>query len=338
MARVSLSAGSLREFADATLDAAASATGDGPSAAFGVLDESVAVRFASHALQAAFGPAWTELPAPAGREPVTLLVLDRGAAGDPPVPPWPADAYAPRDEIEGFGDESLEVAYQLSAGTLMLWDSRARLGVWWTRSAEEIPIWERAMPLRVVLRWALRDRGVALVHGAAVGVGDRLALVVGPGGSGKSTLALAARESGWHYVSDDYCAVEPGTMRVAPVTGFAKATDGTVALVPSLSRLASSGRTPDAKRVLAVRPDPSGVVAAVVLPWVSPTDESPVRTTAARTMAALAPTSLLQMPGSRARDRDLLGDVVRAVPGYTLASGPDPAVTLRHLRGLLEDA
>lgn len=336
MARVSLSAGSLRGFADATLDAAAAATGPGPSVAFGVLDGTVYVRFASRRLHDALAPAWVDLPAPPGGQPVTLLVLDRESAGDPPAPPWPADAYLPRDEIDGFGDESLEIAYQLTTGTLMMWDARSRVGVWWTRAADDIPVWERAMPLRVLLRWALRDQGLALVHGAAVGRGDRMALVVGAGGSGKSTLALAAHEAGWHYVADDYCAVEPSSMRVAPVTGFAKATDGTLAMLPGLARLASGGRTPDAKHVLAVRPDPCGVVGAIALPRVSPAPERPVVASAARTMSALAPTSLLHLPGSRTTDRDLLGAVVRAVPRYSLASGPDLATTLTHLHDLLE--
>jgi hypothetical protein len=338
MARVGLSA-DLREFADATFAAAGAATSTGPTTAFGVLGQAVSVRFAGTPLHDALAPAWAALPEAGEAEPLVVHVLDREAAGDPPPPPWPADAYRPRDEVAGFGEEPLEVAYQLTTGTLMLWDAAARRGLWWTRSAAaEVPVWERAMPLRVVLRWALRGAGIALVHGAAVGDGGAMALLVGPGGSGKSTLALAAQAAGWHYVADDYCAVDPATLRVAPVTSFAKATDGTLALLPGLAVRAGGPRTPDDKHVIATTPDPAGQVGAVVLPRVSAAAEPPVRVPAARTMASLAPTSLLQMPGSRDRDRDLLAGVVRAVPGFALASGPDPDVTLRHLSALLRSS
>ena len=338
MAGVGLRAASLREFADEVLSAADSATRTDPPSAFSVLGRPISVSFADTGLRDALAPAWAHLPHAGGgsAETVSIHVLGRDTAGDPPAPPWPADAYAPRDEIDGFGGESLEVAYQLTTGTLMMWDARARRGVWWTRSAAQIPEWERAMPLRVVLRWALRDAGLALVHGAAVGVGSRMALLVGAGGSGKSTLALAAHQAGWRYVGDDYCAVDPRTSAVGPVTGFAKATDGTLAMLPGLASLATGSRTPEGKHVLAVPPDATGVVGAVVLPRVASEAAAPVPATPAQTMAALAPTSLLQMPGSRDRDRDLLGDVVRAVPGFTLASGPDPDETLRQLRGVLE--
>ena len=336
MARVGLSAASLRDFADATFDAAANATGDGPAASFGILGQTVSVRFGSADLHGALTPAWSDLPMSSpGADAFTVHVVDRASAGDPPSPPWPADAYAPRDEVDGFGDESLEVAYQLTTGTLVLWDASQRVGVFWTRAADQVPLWERAMPLRIVLRWALRDAGLALVHGAAVGDGDRMALLVGPGGSGKSTLALAALAAGWRYVSDDYCAVDPGSLRVAPVTGFAKATDTTMRLLPGLSDIDDGGRTPDGKHVLRVRPDGVGVLGAVVLPQVSQVATPPVRVSAARAMASLAPTSLLQLPGSRDRDRELLSAVVRSAPAHALASGPDPAETLRRLSALL---
>jgi len=339
MARVGLtvptSPTSLRRFADQLIQEAARATAPGPRAAFSVAGRDLEVRFASAGLYAALAPAWSALPPPTG-DGVTLHVVDPDAGGDPPAPPWPADAYRPRDEIDGVGDERLEVAYQLTTGTLMLWDARARTGVWWTRSAAEIPVWERAMPLRALLRWALRDAGVALVHGAAVGTDDALALLVGVGGSGKSTLALAAQQAGWRYVGDDYCAVDPATGMVAPVTSYAKVTEGTLARLPGLDGLrAPLPPSPDGKVVLSVRPAAALRLALLALPCVVQHAAPPAPAGPASTMAALAPTSLLQMPGSRPTDRELLGQVVRGTPAVTLPSGPVLGETLAGLRRVL---
>ncbi len=337
MARVGLTASTpLRRFADRLLDLAESATSTGPAATFGVAGRGIEVRFASAALRDALAPAWSALPGADGVT-TTIHVLDRDASGDPPAPPWSADAYRPRDELAGTGEERLEVAYQLATGTLMLWDATTRTAVWWTRSAAGLPAWERAMPLRAVLRWALRAQGVALVHGAAVGSAEGLALLVGAGGAGKSTLALAALQAGWTYVADDYCAVDPATGEVAPVTSYAKVTGATLARLPGLEALrALLPPTPDGKVVLAVPVAPRGLLRLVALPRVVATTAGPVPAGPAATMAALAPTSLLQLPGSRPVDRALLARVVRELPALSLPSGPDLGATLAGLRDALE--
>ena len=267
----------------------------------------------------------------------TIHVVDRRSAGDPPVPPWPADAYRPRDELEGVGTERLEVGYQLATSTLMVWDAQARTAVWWTRAAAEIPVWERAMPLRAVLRWALRDQGVAMVHGAAVGDEVSAALLVGAGGAGKTTLALAAQQAGWRYVADDYCAVDPATWTVAPVTCYAKATEHTLARLAGLAGLrAPLPASPDGKVVLSMRPEAGLRLSSLALPGVVSQALPPAPAGPASTMAALAPTSLLQLPGSRPADRRLLGRIVRGVPAVSLPSGPDLGATLAGLRRVLD--
>jgi hypothetical protein len=338
MAGVGLTVSSpLRRFADRLLARADRATSSRPGAGFSVAGRGIEVRFASKALHDTLAPAWSALPPLDGTATATIHVVDRDASGDPPAPPWSANAYRPRDELEGVGDERLEVGYQLVTATLMMWDAATRTGVWWTRSAAEVPVWERAMPLRAVLRWALREQGVALVHGAALGGDDAMALLVGAGGAGKSTLALAAQQAGWRYVADDYCAVDPVTRAVAPVTSYAKVTAATLALLPGLGPLrAPLPPAPDGKSVLALRPAPGGRLDLIALPRVVPTGGPPVAVGPAATMAALAPTSLLQMPGSRATDRELLGQVVRGLPAVALPSGPDLVRTLAGLRRALE--
>jgi len=130
----------LQRFADRLLEQAERATSAGPRATFSVAGRGIEVRFASAMLYDALAPAWSALPALIGEAAATIHVVDRDVASDPPAPPWPADAYRPRDELAGVGDERLEVGYQLTTATLMVWDAATRTGVWWTRSAHRLMV------------------------------------------------------------------------------------------------------------------------------------------------------------------------------------------------------
>jgi hypothetical protein len=77
----------------------------------------------------------------------------------------------------------------------------------WLADAERLPYWEEATPMRFLLDWWLRERGVQQVHAAAVGRSDGGVLIVGPSGSGKSSAALSALHSELLYAGDDYAAV-----------------------------------------------------------------------------------------------------------------------------------
>ena len=94
-------------------------------------------------------------------------------------------------------------------------DVHARLGHYWVPDGNRAPPWEQAAPFRGISSstWVARH-GRRYVHGAAVGIGGRAALIVGPGGSGKSTTALTCFAAGMDYAGDDYCIVDPASTSV----------------------------------------------------------------------------------------------------------------------------
>ena len=65
--------------------------------------------------------------------------------------------------------------------------------------------------LRVVLAYALLERGGALLHSAGVVDGTRAHLFVGRSGAGKSTLARLGLETGLEILSDDLNALLPAS-------------------------------------------------------------------------------------------------------------------------------
>lgn len=257
--------------------------------------------------------------------------------GSLPAPPWEASApgehYAQADGVQVLhGDD-----------TLLLLDGDR--GAFWARDAEALPRWETAAPLRTLLRWALREHGLHLVHGAAI-VGPRGAtLLAGPSGAGKSTTALAAAQAGLGYIGDDYCAVELGDPpRVHALYAVGKVDAPGLRRVHGL-RLLPGGPTPDGKELVVPRGlTRSAPLVSIVLPRVARragprADRAAVRAphahlapaTRAESLSALA-TSILLLPRSTQADLDALGVLVRALPAYRLVLGDDPvAVLAEHL-------
>ena len=70
---------------------------------------------------------------------------------------------------------------------------------------------------QAMLAVALAGPRRVLVHGAAVGRGSDVLLVVGPSGAGKSTTAAAALLAGWELLSDDLVVVDLDPPRLTGV-------------------------------------------------------------------------------------------------------------------------
>jgi hypothetical protein len=205
---------------------------------------------------------------------------------------------------------------------------------WFARDAERVPWWERGAPLRAALHW-LVGRGAGgrhLVHAAAVGDDAGGVLIGGAGGSGKSTLALACAAAGLGYAGDDYVLLAPGPPPVAhALYSSAKATAETLRRVPAWRGQHAEPGAGDDKTVLQLAPAHPEVVRrrvrlrGVVLPSVDPAGRGgglePVAP--AQALLALAPSSLLQLPGARQEALSAIGALVRTLPCWRLALGDD---------------
>jgi hypothetical protein len=263
-----------------------------------------------------------------------------------PAPPWPTDAYRPRDEIAGLSGCPIEATYALAPGSLSLLDKRSREGIFWTRDAERLPLWERAQPFRDILRWVARAQDLCLLHAAVVADERGALLLTGRGGAGKSTLALACTLIGLRVLSDDMCLVSSeSSPRVRSLFAVAKIDDTSLRLLPAL-RASVSGpeRTEDGKAFLSLSTLNGGLgsddgvpVRALVLPRIAAQGEPPARLTPARALLGSGPTNVLELTGGGAQEMALLGALVRSVPSYSLAVGPDPRAGAGELKPLLEE-
>jgi hypothetical protein len=299
------------------------------------------LRSSNAALLNQLSSAFAHLPEPSSD--AHSLVLDVWDSADSPAsrPPLPAADGQPRGAVYYHEEGSIRVAAQPGLQLMSAFDAAKGRAWFWTESAATLPFWEAAAPFRQIFHWWLAERGIELLHGAAVGIPTGGVLLVGRGGSGKSTSALACLDSNLLYAADDYVAVEPGeTPLVHSLYSSGKLEPGHASRLPHLSEPALSGGD-DEKVVFYVHDHyPERTCAgfplrAVLAPRITGGEARLVPLSAAVALRALAPSTLLQLHPARAEAFAAMAGLLRAVPAFTLEVGPDipqiPAAIERFL-------
>ena len=204
-------------------------------------------------------------------------------------------------------------------------------GVWWGTGSRADHPWEDAAPLHLLLDWWGFERDLCLVHAGAVGHDDGAVLIVGRGGSGKSTCCFSCLSSPLSYLSDDYCMVsldpEP-TVHSVYTTGKIDANSRT--LLGHLDIDETALRI-DGKSIVYVGeqfPDSIALcqpLRAIVVPRVDTSVRRPILKPmpAPHALRALAPSTVLQMPGTARGKLNRLTALARLLPAFSLTVGSD---------------
>ena len=331
-------------------------------AAGGALDRYYAIggyiirlRFAGPALVPFITPSLEHLAAfpNVTRADLTICLWESASTATlmPPCP-WELDDLIARGDVRGFSNARIHTALSGDVGAVSMLDEMENLGVYWIRDASHVPTYERGAPLRVMIHWWMRQRGLFLVHTGAVGYHEEGALLVGKGGSGKSTCALAGLMSGWNYVGDDYCLLAPrqaasgkslstvnsfqdvrtdGAPYVYSLYSSAKLNADHLKNFPTLlSGISNPEELSSEKALLYLHEhQPTSLISGlpvrvIFLPRVTgrlETVANPAAPTAA--LQALAPSSLFQLPGTGEAEFHALGDLVKRIPCYHLELGTE---------------
>lgn len=285
---------------------------------------------------------------PGTRPDVEIRAWDARSTGSA-LPHYPESALdggtsgAARIQADRQGD-AVRVRYQPDERTLSLFDPSRGLALFCVADPTELPYWERGAPLRTIFHWLMEPRGRCLVHAAAVGHADGGVLIVGRGGSGKSTTALTCLGSGVGYLADDYCIVEVGAGPVATAHSLyssGKVDGEQLRRFPDLAEaVANPDRLDDEKALVFVGEAATDQlinrfpVRAVVVPVIAGgTDTTAAPTSAGAALRALAPSSVLQLPGGGATAMAMLGRLVRTTPCIELRLGTD----LTRIPGRIDD-
>ena len=262
---------------------------------------------------------------------LTVHLWERSTSGvAAPSPPWSPDDFLAGGRIRGHGRDRIRVTYAEWARTLTVYDAGRRRAFLHLRDRRDVPPWVLRAPLRNVFTWWASDRGLALLHAAAVGDGRRAVVLAGPSGSGKSTTALACLADGLRWLGDDACIVElSDAPEVFPVYRFAKLERDALARMPELEGYVVD---PSADQLLV---EPPGVPAsgmplhAVLLPSIVPGAETRVGAVSARdALHTLVPANLMEGEGAGGTTLGAL-HATRAVRGMP----PHRAGIQPHRRG-----
>ncbi len=112
--------------------------------------------------------------------------------------------HSRRGELLDYSDDNYQTALQVDAGILNILDKKHNLALSWVQHPTQ-SIFKLAAPCQLILHWWLRERGLLMIHSAAVGLEKGAALLVGQSGAGKSTASLACLHTGMKYLADDRC-------------------------------------------------------------------------------------------------------------------------------------
>lgn len=275
-----------------------------------------------------------------------LLVAEAGDWSGFPAAPWNASDVGVRGEVAAATVGDYRTAYFAPSGVLSTIDIRRRLAMCWLPAVDHLPWYERAAPLRTLLHWILAEGGLTFAHAAAVAPGASGALLAGAGGSGKSTTAMLCLREGFAYAGDDYVAASVSTaeVRAHRLFGTAKLSAGSLEKLPFLARgvlVAPEGEEKGVVDLGVIAPGglaASFPLAALVVPRVAGGRTQLQRMSAAEALRALAPTTLLQLPGSGRETFRRLAQIAERLPAWRLELGTDLDAIPRQVARAVEES
>jgi hypothetical protein len=328
-----------------TADGAAARVGGFRDAFCRLAGHVVRLRFAGPALVPRLLPALAHVRTEPVDVPALTVRLFDSTTTDAhlPAPPWPPAAF------DGFGKVRASIAGELNgvfdSGTFSVYRPHHDQALYWIRDPRDIHPSETGSPLQTILQLWLATRGLQVAHAGAVGDQSGCVLLVGNGGAGKSSTALACLPSDdLGILGEDYCLLGPEpTPQVHTIYSSAKATDDTLDRLPFLRPMVTNRRRPASDKALCLLADhvpgkllASAPLRAVAIPRITGRRRTTTsEATAAAALAALAPSTLLQLHGAGETTLARLAQAVRAVPCHYLDVGTDPAGVPRAIHSLL---
>jgi hypothetical protein len=294
----------------------------------------VRLLFAGERMVPFFTPALEHLRIPETATPqVTFCIWDSDSTNTKMVPPpvkW--DCFTDRGDIWGFNSRRIRTAFHWIECSLNLMDLESRTGIYWVETADALPYWVHASPLRTLFHWWMENNGCQLLHAAAVGTEQGAVLITGKGGIGKSTTALSCLQSGLHYLADDYVitCLEPKPL-VHSLYSTAKLNADHVMNFPALTRFVKNADKLDQeKAVMFLYPHLKEQIMAemplkaILTPRVTNSNETTTSPVSKWTIErALSFTTMSQLPCVGRHTHEFVSNLSAALPSHLLELGRD---------------
>ncbi len=274
---------------------------------------------------------------------LTICAWDSASTGvSLPPCPWPLDQLDPAGHIRGLDPEGPQVALQVEIGGLSVYDPARKLAFFRIADGQAFPAREWASPLKSILHWWLREKGLFMIHCAAVGTENGAALLVGHSGSGKSTTSLACLHGGLQFITDDRCLIalkpEPSAFCIY---NAAKLWPEQMKRFPRLLKAVYNQAGPEDKSLLFVQRFAPGQLArelpirVVLLCSIADREESSLSAVSSiRVLRDLMPSTFIYQPGAKSTELQAMAELLRLAPCRRINLGRN----LEGIPGLISEA
>lgn len=281
--------------------------------------------------------------APGAAPAFTIEVWDEAEAG-------PGDRRAPlqrrdgADHIVASADARHVIYYYRSA--VMRLDRRANRVVGCVRGVDALFLDERARPFHRQLSLMLNDRNIQFIHAGLLDHGGKGLVFVGKGGSGKTTTSVACFLDGFGYLGDDFIALEmtsKGRLVGHALYATCLIERDHFSRFPELAAIGHPPNHAEEEKLLVHLGDYEAGrfarrtrLAAVVLPRVVDAAETTYRRASPMdAMLALAPSSVIMLPGAAPRSLEKFSRLVATTPAFRLEVGRNVGGIAPAVRRLL---
>ena len=259
-------------------------------------------------------------------------------------PAWSFEQITERGEIIGFNDERFHTSFLRPGNRLNMLDKSKNLGLLWTKSALNLPYWDRGAPLKELLSNWIIKKNIQLVHGGAIGLPEGAVLIAGRSGAGKSTLCLNCFNSDLYYASDDYVLIQADPQpTLFSLYSSGKKNSDDIERFPHLLPFISNKNKLSYEKALYFLNSafPEKIIKqcplfAVLVPRIISEKNSYLEhITKLQALSALVPSTILQIPGVDANSCKIIQKTVMSVPCFEIKVGSDLSQAHDVIRDLI---
>jgi hypothetical protein len=257
-----------------------------------------------------------------------------------------SQGFLGRGEVHAMSAGDVLTVAGMNPPWLGMMHGAQRAGVYLTPSAQGLPSWAQAAPMREMLHLVARDEQASMLHAAVLGLHGCGVLLAGKGGSGKSTTSLLGLMHGLQFAGDDYiyCARAGNVWHAHMLYDTAKVKNRSLQIFPELlekvERLSNDTEQKwvvFGQRHFSKQMSPALRLKAILLPRLgegAATTLAPAR--ASDAVWALAPTTTAQMPFTGMEIMMMCRQLAADLPAYWLNLGCDAEGVVAVLKDVLE--
>lgn len=313
-----------------------------------IADTNVCLQFAGERLIPLLTPALDHLRlSNASGADFTICVWDSESTNVSMIPPpCSKECFTDRGDLWGFNSRRIKAAFHWIECSVNLADLEKNTGIYWIKTADTLPYWVFASPLRTIFHWWMEKNGCQLLHAAAVGTEKGAVLITGKGGVGKSTSALSCLQSGLAYIADDYVIAKLKPVPTAvSLYSTAKLNADHVANFPGLSKLITNTEKLDQeKAVIFLNPELNKnlisemPLKAILTPQIAAQDHTSIKPISRwEIQRAMSFTTMSQLPHVGNYTHEFISKLASSLPHYILEAGKDFSDIPKAISGLLSN-